>query len=67
MVPKNLDRRRNRTLGRSKKIPDISVEIMPASAAIASESNVKHQPALRDGVARDYEIRMRNYDVIRIL
>jgi hypothetical protein len=40
MVSKNLDRRRNRTLGRSKKIPDISVEIMPASVAIASGTKI---------------------------
>jgi len=33
---RNLNRSRNRTLGRSKKIPEISVEIMPPSAAIAS-------------------------------
>jgi len=26
MASKNLDRRRNRTLGRSKKIPDISAD-----------------------------------------
>jgi hypothetical protein len=36
MVSKNLNRRRKRRLGRSKKIPDISPEIMPPSAVIAS-------------------------------
>jgi hypothetical protein len=33
---RTLNRRRNRTLGRSKKIPDISPTIIAASGAIAS-------------------------------
>src|SRR5207237_363281 len=52
---RNLNRRRNRTLGRSKKIPDISWGLWPESAVIASRAaqTARRARSSRSEYARD--------------